>query len=148
MPTVTNYLKARLTDAATAAQTWSTIAVLLLEGRQAHDFWQNHRRLEQQGRRAEFWTRFRLSFPRIYACLGSLTDGHCDEALLEFLEFGQPDKMELFTAGKHVCLKAADLWCGADWDLLAAFVKSHFQAEGVAWIGDDPGIDFFDVLAP
>jgi hypothetical protein len=145
---VTNSLEARFVDAATAASRKPQIEALVRQGQQAHAFWQAHRQLEGQGRRAGFWSQFRAQFPDVHTCLHLLAGGNRDQALLGFLEFGAADTNELYVEGEYLFLKAPGLWCGAEWDLLAAFLKSLFGAEAVAWIGDDPGIDFFDLLQP
>jgi hypothetical protein len=147
MPIVHNYLKARYADPAAAAQAVPQIAALIHEGQQAHAFWKSHRRMEQQGRRAEFWMLFRMSFMDVYTCLGPLAGGDCDEALLGFLEFGTPDKIELYADGNHVFLKASDLWCGADWEPLLDYLKVHCGAINAEWTGDEPS-DYFALLDP
>ncbi len=42
----------------------------------------------------------------------------------------------------------ADVWHGADWTPLGEFVKRKFGALGFAWIGDEPGMDLFNILHP
>src|SRR5262249_14442709 len=142
-----NYLKARYTDAAAADQALPKIEALMKQGRYAHAFWKSQRRMEQQGRQREFWLQFQAAFPDVYLCLGSLAGGDCDEALLGFLEFGTPDKIELYVDGNHIFLKAADLWCGADWELLANYLKTYCGALNAVWIGDEP-LDYFALLDP
>lgn len=148
MTTTTNYLKARFASPAAAAEALPALRAFITEGMASHGWWRAHRPLEQQGRRDAFWQQFRTLFPSVFDYLGPMAGGHCDEALLGFLEFGSEQVNELYVEGEYLFFKAPGLWSGADWEPLADFLKTHFGAEGVAWIGDDPGIDFFDLLQP
>ncbi len=146
--TITNYLKARFHSAEAATTALPALRAFVREGIDARDYWQAHRHLEQRGQRQVFWLRFAEQFPAIHAYLGALADGDCDQALLGFLEFGHEQTNELYVEGALLFFKAPGLWLGTDWELLSDYLKSHLQAAGVAWIGDDPGIDFFDLLQP
>ena len=146
--TTTNYLKARLASTIAAEQALSAFRSFLLQAIESNLWWRAHRDLEGRGQRTEFWQQFQTRFPDVFAYLGSMTGGDCDQALLGLLEFGSEQTNELYVEGPLLFFKAAGLWQCADWDLLAAFLKSRFGAEGVAWIGDDPGFDYFDLLQP
>jgi hypothetical protein len=148
MTTTINYLKARFASPITAEEALPRLRSFIREGIEAHTFWKNHRCMERQGQRSEFWSQFQAKFPEVFAYLGPMVGGNSDQALLGFLEFGSEQSNELYVEGQFLFLKASGLWHGADWVLLAAFLKSRFGAESVAWIGDEPGIDFFDMLQP
>lgn len=148
MTTTTNYLKARFVCAEAAAAALPAFRAFIHEGIQARAWWQAHRQLEHRGQRQTFWLRFTEQFPIVRACLGAFAGGDCDQALLGFLEFGSEQANELYVEGACLFFKAPGLWNGADWEPMADYLKSHFGAAGVAWIGDDPGSGFFDMLNP
>ena len=79
--------------------------------------------------------------------LSDKAGGDCDQALLGLLEFGKEDTIEIDHDGVFFKYKA-EVWHGADWTPLGEFVKRKFGALGFAWIGDEPGMDLFNILHP
>lgn len=141
-----NYLKARFESADAAAEALPRVEAFVRQGVAAHAWWKAHRGLEANGRRRDFWRQLSTAFPDVYASLGLLADGGCNEALLGFLEFGREGTIELHVEGALLYYRA-EVWHGGDWDPLGHYLKTRLGALGVDWIGHEPG-DFFAMLEP
>jgi hypothetical protein len=141
------YLKARFATPAAAKNALPNVQGFIREGIRAHAWWQNHRHYEHRGQRPDFWKLFQWQFPPIHKYLGSKAGGDCDQALLGFLEFGKDQEFELRT-DREFLLYRAEVWHGADWDLIGEFLKTEFSAEASDWIGQEDPIDYFEILDP
>ena len=149
MGEATYYLKAWFKDQAAAKAALPGIKRLISEGIEAQDWWQQHRGMEREGDRAQFWEQFEAKFPmtvkylesfRAGRCGGkhSLLGGDCNNDLAGFLDFGgREDDVENVILEGIELRYSATVWHFAHWDPLVAFLELEFGAEETGWVSDE-----------
>lgn len=130
------FIKARFDN---AEQSLPKLRSFFEEGIKAEGWWQQHRGMEREGKRAEFWQGFKTEFPQIYDYLTrtKLADGDCNNQLAGQLDFGREDELDNLRMEEGVISHTTECWHFADWDPLADYLKQKFGATHVAWINEE-----------
>lgn len=149
MGEATYYFKARFKSQADAEAALPRVKRLISEGIEAQDYWQDHRGMEREGKRAEFWKEFKKKFPVItkylesyrVGCCGHehfLVDGDCNNDLAGQLDFGshQDDADNAEVHGSEIHYNAT-VWHFSHWDGFMQFLKSEFGAVKTGWLSDE-----------
>jgi hypothetical protein len=143
MGEATYYLKARFKDAKAAEEALPKFAAFIKQGQEAEAWWGNHRKMEREGKRAEFWAEFKEKFPSVYEYLGDLRDGDCD--LARALNFGWCENEEEPSREEDIIYFTDRVWHFADWGVLCAYLETKFGAVKTDWLSDEYH-DPFDAL--
>jgi hypothetical protein len=149
MGEATYYLKAQFESQAAAEAAVPGIKRLISEGIQAQDWWQNHRRMEHEGKRAEFWSGFKEKFPLTTkylqsfqaGCCGGehiLLDDDCNNGPAGFLDFGSDEEdLEAVNVQGNTVTYYALVWHFARWDPFLNFIASEHGAVKIGWVSDE-----------
>lgn len=131
MGEATYYLKAEFPEGKLGVALLHGIEEFFAEGKRAEDYWQSNRNLEP----SKFWPEFQRQFPIVTDMIAKFVGKEANHALAGELSFGYQDR-NIYREGNTLFVRAM-VWHLADWDRLAAFLKTRFGAERVGWWSDE-----------
>lgn len=147
------YLKARNCT----PEALENIRAFILEAYEAQDWWQDHRNMEHEGKREEFWKEFGKLFPltskylhtvKAYGKDTVIFGGDCHNDPAGYMDFGNEENVDEdidFDESDGEFRYSAMVWHFSDWDGFAKFLQTEYGLKKVRWISDEY-MNPFDVL--
>lgn len=130
-------------------EAFENIKLLFIEGSEAEYWWQDHRKMENEGKRNEFWSEFEMKFPMIakYLKFANLFGNDCNNDLAGKIDFGSEEDVEdaMYLTDDGEIGYSAMVWHFAEWDHISDFLESEFGLKNVRWINEEDA-NMFDLL--
>jgi hypothetical protein len=129
-------------------ETFEKIKEFFLEGSKAEDWWQEHRGIDREGKRGEFWSEFEQNFPLVtkYMKFRKLFGKDCNNDLAGELDFGtEEDIGDSMYLDEDEFRYSAVIWHCATWDGIANYLKKEFGLKNVRWISEEDA-NMFDLI--
>ena len=116
------------------------IEAFIKQGREAEDYWQQHREMERSGNRTSFWSEFKKKFPDVVEYLepSGLVDGDCNNDLAGKLDFNDcGDEMNFVLFDDGVLQYSATVWHFATWDYFVDYLTKKYGGTNGKWWSDE-----------
>jgi hypothetical protein len=116
------------------------IEAFINQGKEAEDYWQEHREMEYSGNRAAFWSEFKEKFPAVVECIEptGLVDGDCNNELAAKIDFADCcGKMNLKLSEDGVLTYSAMVWHFATWNYFVKYLMKKYGGKNGRWWSDE-----------
>ena len=116
------------------------IEAFIKQGRDAENYWQEHREMERSGNRAAFWSEFKKKFPDIVEYLEptGLVDGDCNNDLAGQIDFDDCNgEMNFVLFDDGVFQYSAMVWHFSNWDHFLNYLTKKYGGTNGKWWSDE-----------
>ena len=116
------------------------IEAFIKQGRDAENYWQEHREMERSGNREAFWSEFKKKFPNIVEYLEptNLVDGDCGNDLAGRIDFDDCcGNMNLNLSEDGVLTYEATVWHFATWKYFVKYLMDKYGGTEGHWWSDE-----------